>query len=203
MALDIGFASGQSAVEGGLGVGASTSKGVPADKRSLIIAGTVTGIGLTIASWSDDGDDWVEVAQTGVYVRSVTGLEPLLDSRERVIQASEANNPGGGINWDDHASPVEHQLPGAFGAGGVGLPQNADMHWFASNETMVVPGPYVDAPAESATIAAGSWTTQPGNLQRARINKGASLQLKIRSHELTANFGSFACCRTIYSQDEA
>ena len=78
MALSIGFANGQTAVEGGLGVGASTSKGVPADKRSVILEGTITGIGLTVGSWSDDGDHWVEVAQTGVYVRSVPDLEPFL-----------------------------------------------------------------------------------------------------------------------------
>ena len=63
MALQVGFSSGKAAVEGGLGVGASTSKGVPSDKRSLILEDSVQGIALTIGSWSGDGDHWTDKVQ--------------------------------------------------------------------------------------------------------------------------------------------
>ena len=58
-------------MDGGLGVGASISKGVPIDKRSIVLEGTVRGIGMTLAAWSPDAEDWVEISQTGVYVRKV------------------------------------------------------------------------------------------------------------------------------------
>ena len=132
------FASGQSAVEGGLGVGASTSKEVPADKRSIILEGTIHRIGLTVASWSTDGDNWTEVAQSGIYVRKVEDLTPFLEGRDEIRRASEANHPGGGVEWNHHASPVQHQLQGRFGAGGVNVDNNADVHWYSTNEEMVV-----------------------------------------------------------------
>ena len=104
---------------------------------------------------------------------------------------SDANAPGGGVAWDHHAAPVQHQMGGAFMPGGINRPGNADVHWFASNQLVVRPGAYVDAPAESATIANGTWQTNPGNLPRARIDKENSMKLQIRSHGSLRLFGNY------------
>ena len=60
----------------------------------------------------DDGDLLVEVAESRVFHGNPDNVPKYAYTKEAVVRASTGNNPGGGVMWDDHWSPVQHQLGG-------------------------------------------------------------------------------------------
>ena len=117
-------------------------------------------------------------------------LESFMEGRELVKTTSEGRNPGGSVAWDDHASPVQHGMQSFNDSGAIGwdADDHADVHYYDANQDIVVPGAYVNAPSETATLGNAAWNTAQGAMSRARIDRNASLRFKIRTHGL--DFGS-------------
>ena len=113
-----------------------------------------------------------------------------MEGRELVKTTSEGRNPGGSVAWDDHASPAQHGMQSFNDSGAIGwdADDHADVHYYDANQDIVVPGAYVNAPSETATLGNAAWNTAQGAMSRARIDRNASLRFKIRTHGL--DFGS-------------
>ena len=77
-----------------------------------------------------------------------------MEGRELVKTTSEGRNPGGGVAWDDHASPVQHGMQSFNDSGAIGwdADDHADVHYYDANQDIVVPGAYVNVPSETATL---------------------------------------------------